>query len=33
MLRFIVLDDVGSPRVLESPDPALLAAAYAEVTA
>ncbi|NHC46006.1 3-dehydroquinate synthase [Motilibacter aurantiacus] len=32
LLRFIVLDDVGKPSRLEGPDPALLAAAYAEVT-
>jgi shikimate kinase / 3-dehydroquinate synthase len=32
-LRFVVLDDVGRPRILEGPDPALLAAAYAEVAA
>jgi 3-dehydroquinate synthase len=30
-LRFVVLDDVARPGVLESPDPALLEAAYAEV--
>ena len=32
LLRFIVLEDVGVPVVLEGPDPALLAAAYAKVT-
>ncbi|NHC14017.1 3-dehydroquinate synthase [Motilibacter deserti] len=32
LLRFIVLDDVAKPSRLEGPDPALLAAAYAEVT-
>jgi 3-dehydroquinate synthase len=32
LLRFVVLDDVGRPGRLEGPDPALLAAAYAEVT-
>lgn len=31
LLRFIVLDDVAKPSVLEGPDPALLVAAYAEV--
>ena len=31
VLRFIVLDAVGSPIRLDGPDPALLAAAYAEV--
>ena len=30
-LRFVVLDGVGRPGRLEGPDPALLAAAYAEV--
>ena len=30
-LRFVVLDGVGKPGRLEGPDPALLAAAYAEV--
>ena len=30
-LRFVVLDDVARPGVLESPDPDLLVAAYAEV--
>ncbi|HEY5136939.1 MAG TPA: 3-dehydroquinate synthase [Candidatus Nanopelagicales bacterium] len=30
-LRFVVLDGIGRPGLLESPDPALLAAAYAEV--
>lgn len=32
LLRFVVLDDIGRPTILEGPDPALLAAAYAEVT-
>ena len=32
MLRFIVLEGVARPTILEGPDPALLAAAYAEVT-
>ena len=32
MLRFVVLDGVGRPGRLEGPDPALLAAAYAEVS-
>jgi 3-dehydroquinate synthase len=30
-LRFVVLHAVAVPSVLESPDPALLEAAYAEV--
>lgn len=33
MLRFIVLDGIGRPTRLEGPDPALLLAAYAAVTA
>ena len=32
LLRFIVLDGLGSPSVLEGPDEAVLEAAYAEVT-
>jgi 3-dehydroquinate synthase len=32
LLRFVVLDQVGVPVVLEGPDPALLVQAYAEVT-
>ncbi|WP_424214714.1 3-dehydroquinate synthase [Streptomyces sp. BI20] len=32
-LRFIVLDALGKPTVLEGPDPALLVAAYGEVSA
>jgi 3-dehydroquinate synthase len=32
VLRFIVLDDVGKPGRLEGPDPALLAASYAEIS-
>jgi 3-dehydroquinate synthase len=32
MLRFVVLDQIGHPGLLEGPDPALLAAAYAEVS-
>jgi 3-dehydroquinate synthase len=32
MLRFVVLDGIGRPGLLEGPDPALLVAAYAEVT-
>ncbi|WP_426592042.1 3-dehydroquinate synthase [Cellulomonas sp. McL0617] len=32
LLRFVVLEDVGRPVRLEGPDPALLAAAYAEVS-
>ncbi|MBT2441409.1 3-dehydroquinate synthase [Streptomyces sp. ISL-36] len=33
MLRFIVLDGLGKPTVLEGPDPAVLVAAYGEVSA
>jgi 3-dehydroquinate synthase len=33
LLRFIVLDGLGKPTVLEGPDPALLLAAYGEVSA
>ncbi len=32
VLRFVVLEDVGRPTRLEGPDPALLAAAYAEIS-
>lgn len=32
LLRFIVLDGLAKPTVLEGPDPAVLAAAYAEVS-
>ena len=32
LLRFIVLDRIGHPGLLEGPDPALLVAAYAEVS-
>lgn len=32
LLRFVVLEKIGHPTILEGPDPALLAAAYAEVT-
>ncbi|WP_255491515.1 MULTISPECIES: 3-dehydroquinate synthase [unclassified Actinotalea] len=32
LLRFVVLEDVGRPTRLEGPDPALLAAAYAEIS-
>ena len=32
LLRFVVLDGIGRPTRLEGPDPALLAAAYAEVS-
>jgi 3-dehydroquinate synthase len=32
LLRFVVLEDVGRPARLEGPDPALLVAAYAEVS-
>jgi 3-dehydroquinate synthase len=31
VLRFVVLDGLAKPGRLEGPDPALLAAAYAEV--
>jgi 3-dehydroquinate synthase len=31
-LRFVVLEAIGRPAILESPDPVLLAAAYAEVS-
>ena len=31
MLRFIVLDDIGKPTVLQAPDESLLFAAYQEV--
>jgi 3-dehydroquinate synthase len=31
-LRFVVLDAIGKPAILEAPDPALLVAAYAEVS-
>ncbi|MFI2781602.1 3-dehydroquinate synthase [Streptomyces sp. ALB3] len=33
LLRFIVLDSIGKPTVLEGPDPAVLLAAYGEVSA
>ncbi|CAM5487062.1 hypothetical protein STANM309S_04813 [Streptomyces tanashiensis] len=33
LLRFIVLDAIGKPTVLEGPDPAVLIAAYGEVSA
>lgn len=33
MLRFVVLDGIGRPSILEGPDPVLLVAAYEEVTA
>ena len=32
LLRFVVLDGVARPNRLEGPDPALLSAAYAEVS-
>ena len=32
LLRFIVLDDVAKPTLLEGPDPALLLAAYGEIS-
>jgi 3-dehydroquinate synthase len=31
-LRFIVLDDISRPGLLSGPDPALLHAAYAEIS-
>ncbi len=33
LLRFVVLDGIGRPSRLEGPDPAMLQAAYAEVSA
>ncbi|WP_326696513.1 3-dehydroquinate synthase [Streptomyces sp. NBC_01754] len=33
LLRFVVLDGIGRPTVLEGPDPAILLAAYGEVSA
>ncbi|MFJ3190666.1 3-dehydroquinate synthase [Streptomyces halstedii] len=33
LLRFVVLDGIGRPAVLEGPDPAVLLAAYGEVSA
>lgn len=32
LLRFVILDDIGRPGLLEGPDPALLVAAYEEVS-
>ena len=32
LLRFVVLDGVAAPGLLEGPDPALLADAYAKVS-
>ncbi len=32
VLRFVILDAVGRPAILEGPDPALLAAAFAEIS-
>ena len=32
-LRFVVLSELGQPRILDDPDPALLVAAYSEVAA
>ncbi|MFZ9987283.1 MAG: 3-dehydroquinate synthase family protein, partial [Candidatus Nanopelagicales bacterium] len=32
MLRFVILNGVARPAILEGPDPAVLAAAYSEVT-
>jgi 3-dehydroquinate synthase len=31
LLRFVVLEGIGRPTVLDGPDPMLLAAAYAEI--
>jgi 3-dehydroquinate synthase len=31
LLRFVVLDGIGKPVILEAPDPTLLVAAYGEV--
>lgn len=31
LLRFIILDSIGSPAILEGPDPSLLAAAYSSI--
>ena len=31
LLRFVIIEQVGRPAILEGPDPALLVAAYAEV--
>lgn len=33
LLRFVVLSGIGQPELLEGPDPAILSAAYAEVSA
>jgi 3-dehydroquinate synthase len=33
MLRFVILQGIGNPVRLEGPDPALLAAAYDEISA
>jgi 3-dehydroquinate synthase len=33
LLRFVILQGIGNPVILEGPDPALLAAAYASITA
>ena len=30
-LRFVILDGLAPPGILEAPDPALLTAAYAEI--
>ena len=32
LLRFVIIEQVGRPAILEGPDPALLTAAYAEVS-
>jgi 3-dehydroquinate synthase len=31
LLRFVILEEIGRPAILEGPDPALLTAAYAEI--
>jgi 3-dehydroquinate synthase len=31
-LRFVILDALAKPAILEAPDPGLLVAAYAELT-
>jgi 3-dehydroquinate synthase len=31
LLRFVVLDAIGRPRVMEVPDPAILFATYQEI--
>ncbi len=31
-LRFVIIEQVGRPAILEAPDPALLTAAFAEIS-